>query len=69
MILKELYLENIGPFKQAKLEFPTEKDSEGRLPVTIITGENGTGKTMILDAIRALLLGESGILERDYQGK
>lgn len=47
MRLHNLYLKNIGPFLEAKIEFDQ---------VTIFTGENGTGKTVILDAIRKMLL-------------
>lgn len=47
MRLHNLYLKNIGPFLEANIEFDQ---------VTIFTGENGTGKTVILDAIRKMLL-------------
>lgn len=50
MRIKELHLTNIGPFNDAHLEFAA--DDKPR--VTIITGENGTGKTIVLDAIRQL---------------
>jgi len=64
MKLKELILKNIGPFRDVCMEFSTERDNKGKLPVTIITGENGTGKTIILDSIRAILKGP-GKIERD----
>lgn len=77
MRIKKLHLKNIGPFNEAKLdfnpneEFTFESDSEDWISqksekpkVTIITGENGTGKTIILDAIRGLLMGVYGKLER-----
>lgn len=51
MRLHNLYLKNIGPFLEAAIEFDQ---------VTIFTGENGTGKTVILDAIRKMLLSNSG---------
>lgn len=63
MILKELKLKNIGPFREAYLDFPCSNDETGHIPVTIITGENGTGKTMVLDAIRSLL---AGVFSRDF---
>ena len=63
MYIKELKLHNIGPFKNAELRFPCEK-VDGRMPVTVITGENGTGKSIIIDAIRALFKAHFGI-ERD----
>ncbi|MDI1444816.1 AAA family ATPase [Polyangium sp. 6x1] len=52
MRLFDLSLQNIGPFDDAKLEFLTGE--EGEVPVAIITGENGTGKTILVDAIRGL---------------
>lgn len=58
MKIERLYLKNIGPFKEVTLEFPTEKNKEtGEEPVTIITGRNGAGKSIIIDAIRAALSG------------
>ncbi|GIM61962.1 DNA recombination protein RecF [Capnocytophaga canis] len=48
MKLHKLYLKNIGPFLEGEIEFDQ---------VTILTGENGTGKTVVLDAIRKMLLG------------
>ena len=40
------------------MEFPTQKNEEtGEEPVTIITGRNGAGKSIIIDAIRAALSG------------
>ena len=54
MKIRELSIKNIGPFKEATLEFPTEVNTEtGEKPVTIITGVNGAGKSIIIDAIRA----------------
>ena len=63
MYIKGLKLHNIGPFKDAELLFPYEKVN-GRMPVTVITGENGTGKSIIIDAIRALFKSGWGI-DRD----
>lgn len=64
MVIKELKLKNIGPFKEAILEFPTCVNAEtGEEPVTIITGVNGAGKSIIIDAIRAALSGQQ--LERN----
>ncbi len=64
MRLHNLKLKNIGPFKEGVLEFITKDDKKEHHPVTIITGENGTGKTIILDAIRGLFVGELGSIER-----
>lgn len=52
MRIKQLHLENIGPFIEADLDFIPHEN--GKPPVTLITGENGTGKTIILDAIRGM---------------
>ena len=57
-------LENIGPFQNVSISFPSKRDIKGRVPVTIITGENGSGKSIILDAIRSIFLGPKAI-ERD----
>jgi len=63
MKIERLFIKNIGPFKEATLEFPTQKNEEtGEEPVTIITGVNGAGKSIIIDAIRAALSGQQ--LER-----
>ena len=55
MRIFNLELKNIGPFKSAACTFRDEDDEGGN--VTIITGLNGTGKSVIIDAIRSLLLG------------
>lgn len=65
MIIYNLDLANIGPFRQAHLDF-VDADNPTELPtVTIITGENGTGKSIIIDAIRGVLGGPQANLERD----
>jgi predicted ATP-binding protein involved in virulence len=63
MKIKNLSLKNIGPFLEANLDFVI--DDNQKPPVIIITGENGTGKTIILDAIRGILLGYQGGLKKD----
>jgi predicted ATP-binding protein involved in virulence len=50
--IKNLSLKNIGPFLEAELDFMGANEAGKHAPVTIITGENGTGKTVVLDAIR-----------------
>jgi predicted ATP-binding protein involved in virulence len=65
MRIHNLTLKNIGPFKEAYLEFIGSDDNTEKPPVIIITGENGTGKTIIIDAIRVLFYGYSGKIERD----
>jgi len=64
MRLLNLELKNIGPFIEGNINFISEEDNIQKPPVTIITGENGTGKTIIIDAIRGLLLARYK-LERD----
>ena len=55
MRITNLTLNNIGPFRDANLNF---KNDNGQVrPVSIITGENGSGKSIILDAIRTLFYG------------
>ena len=68
MKIQKLYVKNIGPFQEATLEFPTEQNLEaGEQPVTIITGVNGAGKSIVIDAIRAALGGQQ--LERNIVAK
>ncbi|AUX26128.1 uncharacterized protein SOCEGT47_066880 [Sorangium cellulosum] len=62
MRLLDLSIRNIGPFDEACLEFLSAPDDP--VPVAIITGENGTGKTILLDAIRGLFGEHYGRLER-----
>lgn len=63
MRIERLSIKNIGPFREAKLEFPTQEDRpRNQVPVTIITGVNGAGKSILIDAIRAALSGQA--LER-----
>ncbi|MEZ4447969.1 MAG: AAA family ATPase [Nannocystaceae bacterium] len=47
--MSSLDLENIGPFGEAHLVFQKSNPK-----VTFITGENGTGKSIVIDAIRGL---------------
>lgn len=66
MRIKNLRIKNIGPFDNAYLEFITEDFEIENPPVIFITGENGTGKSIIIDSIRALLGGHySSPIERD----
>lgn len=63
MKIKNLSLKNIGPFLTAELNFLSD-DKKGS-PVIIITGENGTGKTIVIDAIRIMLLGFFAKIQRN----
>lgn len=62
MLLSYLKLKNIGPFKEQTISFV--KDDGAEYPVVIFTGENGTGKSIVIDAVRTALRGLYGI-ERD----
>lgn len=62
MRILNLHVKNIGPFREASLDFSS--DFREGTPVTIITGMNGSGKSIIIDAIRAAFCG-GGVLERD----
>lgn len=44
MLLEWLDVENVGPFDRARVEFGPG--------VTVVTGENGTGKSVLVDSIR-----------------
>lgn len=65
MHIANLKFKNIGPFKEGFLKFID--DDAAPAPVTIITGENGTGKTIVLDAIRKVFFGGYGSIERDIE--
>ena len=63
MRILSLSLENIGPFDKAELQFIADPEQE-KSPVTLITGENGAGKSIILDAIRGMFGNYYRTLER-----
>lgn len=63
MKIKNLSIKNIGPFLEAHLDFITDENQKP--PVIIITGENGTGKTIVLDAIRGMMLGSHDTIQRN----
>ena len=66
MRIKNLILRNIGPFENASVDFISGKEELDSPPVICITGENGTGKSIIIDSIRALIKGRfSKGIERD----
>ncbi len=64
MLIKSLNLKNIGPFESSSIDF-SNIISGDKSNVTVITGENGTGKSIILDSIRSLLMGIFENVERD----
>ncbi|MEI6409332.1 MAG: AAA family ATPase [Bacteroidota bacterium] len=51
--IPNLLIENIGPFGRLELNFP-EKTIPGKAEIHILTGENGTGKTTILEALASI---------------
>lgn len=59
MKLSYLKLKNIGPFRELSVSF--EKDEGTACPVVIFTGENGSGKSIVIDSIRTVLRGLYGI--------
>lgn len=61
--LLELSLTRVGPFDEAKLRFLDDANDPRR--VAWLTGENGTGKTIVIDAIRAGFGPDYAELERD----
>jgi hypothetical protein len=61
--LLALSLKNIGPFDSAEIELLAEGEGQS-VPVTIITGENGSGKSIIIDAIRGMFGPQFAALER-----
>lgn len=62
MKILNLHIKNIGPFRDAYLDFAS--DFKEAVPVTIITGMNGAGKSIIIDATRAAFSG-GDVLERN----
>lgn len=65
MRIRDLKVKNIGPFLDSSIEFISGEDQLENPPVIIITGENGTGKSIILDAIRSLFIGVFDKVERE----
>ncbi len=63
MRIQSLSLRNIGPFIEADMEFMSDADEKP--PVVLITGENGTGKSLILDAIRSKFRSDCYKLKRN----
>ena len=62
--LLDLSLTNIGPFDRAELTFYEQDTAAPQVPVTIITGENGAGKSIIIDAIRGMFHNHFARVER-----
>jgi len=65
MRIRDLKIKNIGPFRNSEINFISDENDLDYPPVVIITGENGTGKSIILDAIRSLYMGVFENVERE----
>lgn len=64
MKINSLHIKNVGPFREATVDFATLSNVElGEQPITIITGLNGAGKSIVIDSIRAILSAQK--LERN----
>ena len=64
MRIESLHIWNVGPFREATIDFATlAKVEVGEQPITIITGLNGAGKSIVIDSIRAILSAQK--LERN----
>ena len=48
--IEGLEVNQIGPFEHLKLDFPKKQDPE-KAEIHIFTGENGTGKTTLLESL------------------
>lgn len=61
MYLKSVEIENVGPIKNVKIEFPSV---EGRPLPVVIVGENGSGKSILLSYIvNSLIVGKQEVFE------
>jgi len=65
MRIKNLEIKNIGPFHSAKMDFISNDEELETPPIIIITGENGTGKSIIIDSLRSLFMGLFRKVERE----
>lgn len=63
MKIRSLHLKNIGVFEDETISFP-EKQDKDLCEIHILTGENGTGKTTILQALASGMLQIPNL--RDY---
>lgn len=63
MRLNRLELRHVGPFEEAILDLRGDDPQPQR--VQFITGQNGGGKSILLDAVRFWFGGQYGLVERD----
>lgn len=64
MRIEEVYLREVGPFDELRLEFPPGEDPE-RADVYLLTGPNGSGKSTLLYALAGALTAGTPALGRD----
>ena len=60
MKINSIHIENFALLRSAAIDFSTDN----KKPLTVIRGENGSGKTSLLDAIRWGLYGKKGLEAR-----
>ncbi len=68
MFLNELTITNVGPFSDSQIvKFSQHEDK----PITLIGGENGLGKTTIINSLALVLFGSRSkrIIEFDNYSK
>ena len=61
--IESLEINKIGAFEHLKMDFPKKKDPE-KAEIHILTGENGTGKSTVLEALSSL-----GYQNRNEKGR
>lgn len=64
MRIEEIYLREIGPFAEARVEFPPGSDPD-RADVYLLTGPNGCGKSTVLYALAGALTWGNSSLGQD----
>ena len=65
MLLQTIKLENFRQFRSGKINFSTDPDRN----VTMIIGENGTGKTSFAQAFFWVLYGETSFVDKSLLNK
>ncbi|WP_428664696.1 AAA family ATPase [Runella sp.] len=69
--IESLQINEIGPFQYLKIDFPVKKDPD-KAEIHILTGENGTGKSTILEVLiyaSALKQDNSNIYKKTWNAK
>jgi energy-coupling factor transporter ATP-binding protein EcfA2 len=65
--IEKISLQQIGPFGECTLEFPKKRDA-GKAEIHILTGENGTGKSTVLEMM-AWRLGNFGDMKNHFKSR